>query len=345
MGDPLRRDVTSAPFAAHETIVLARHLHLADHATHPRRISVDAVRKRYAGRSDYVAVEEHGEFSRAAADKAGLPKLLPGAESWVSVHPGTKRAIAHHAGLIGVDAQEANKLGLRGGEALSAATQQKVHSADGALVYNHPEFPNLDALNYVLPKSEAEAVDAVEVFNDVGITHEGNDALSVLAWVERNFYARGLFPALVGGQDEHADTVLTKRPSLTYVQTAPGERGEHALMQAIRGRATYVSRIGACDLGLDVDGTATLGASVSFKTGSDHTARLQLHGLPPGARVELRQNGVVIGQKTAGKDGDGSVAATFTADQAGWIDARVIVIEHAADRLALVTSPIPYTVR
>lgn len=337
------------PFQSHETLVLARHLHMSDHAEEhggkKRTITPAKIRDRYVGRADFVGVEEHGGYINAQAAKAQSPLIVPGNEAWVAAHVGTRRAVAHHAGFLGVDAKEARQYGIKSGQPLGVAIRDKIHQADGVLIYNHPEFPDLARMSYTLPASEAEGVDAVEAFNDVGITKNGNDSLAVMRWVERNFYARGLFPAIVGGQDEHANTVLTKRPSLTYALAAPGERDEHALMGAIRSGATYVSQIGACDFAFDIDGEHSLGARPALAERGLHEMRVRLSDVPEGARVQLLKNGEAIAEKTVGADGDGSLSASFRSDKDGYVEVRVIVERDGEDRLALQSSALAYTVR
>jgi hypothetical protein len=120
---------------------------------------------------------------------------------------------AHHTGIWFVDEKTQAASVLKCG-ASPKDEKAAVVKAGGLLAFHHPEYtyiedaekhkdktPSATALKYTLPKDQAEPFDMIEVWNKGGFT-SGN-VENVLKWTERNFYDRGLFPAVISGMDDH----------------------------------------------------------------------------------------------------------------------------------------------
>lgn len=311
--------------------VVARHIHLQDHQPRPTRVEIPAIRERYKNAADFVVIEDHQGF--LAKDQVRVPDglgpgVIAGREYVGKAH--TKGFKEHHFGLMGIDAKEgpAVRVGKRHA-ALSRELQARVHQQDGVLVFNHPEWYKMTDLAYRLPADEAAAVDAVEVFNDNAVVH--NNPANVLRWVDRNFYQRGLFPAVASGTDEHSDTTVAKTPSFTVTLARSKEKSEANVMSSMRAGATYVTQ----DLGVRFYGALdlhyALGDRPLFGKGTSHTLDLDLHGLRPGSRVEIVENGNVVADETV--EGDHFVRRhAFSAKPGG--DGKhgyLYVIVHDAD--------------
>ena len=283
-----------------EPFVVARHLHLSNHDSPPKAVSVPQVQQRYA-QADAIVVEEHGSFMPPSEpdDAAPGPMVLHGCEWATPIHPPNRPENRHHVGLMGVDSLEQSRLKIQGYD-LPELQSQKVHLADGALVLNHPEYPYIDhhssaqALDYLLPENEAKAFDAVELFNDVGFT--GSSPAEVLKWVEKNFYARGLFPAMVGGQDDHGPSPVAKEPSFTIAMV--NRRSEAGFMAAVREGRTFVSKAPEARVNLSLDGHSLWEAPQAPGPGR-HEFKASLSGLPPGAVIEVVRGGEVISRSVA----------------------------------------------
>lgn len=287
-----------------QPLVVTRHIHLSNHDTPAKSVSVDQVKQRYA-EADAIVVEEHGKFEKPGdpKDSDPGPMVLHGAEWATPIHPQATPARPenrHHVGLMGVDSLEQSKLKFQGYDG-PQLQRKKIELADGALVLNHPEYPYIDAshsspqsLDYLLPKAEAEAFHAVELFNDVGF--HGSNPAEVLNWVERNFYSRGLYPSMVGGQDDHGPSPVAKKPSYTIAMV--NHRSEAGFMAAVREGRTFVSKSPDARLSLSLNGNSLWEAPSSLVPGR-HELKLSLAGMPPGAVVELVRKGEVIARTPA----------------------------------------------
>lgn len=284
-----------------QPLVVARHIHLANHDNPQKKVTVEDVKKRYA-MTDAVVIEEHGVFDKPGEpdDAAPGPMVLHGSEWATPIHPPNRPENRHHVGLMGVDSLEQSKLKIQGYD-LPELQQKKVHLADGALVLNHPEYPYIDhgtsaqALDYLLPENEARAFDAVELFNDVGF--RGSNPAEVLKWVEKNFYARGIYPAMVGGQDDHGPSPVAKEPTFTIAMV--NKRSEAGFMAAVREGRTFVSKSPQARLSLSLDGTSLW--EKPTLTASGQSLKVSVSGLPDGAVAEVVRGGEVIARATAGK--------------------------------------------
>ena len=184
-------------------IVFNRHIHTCDHSNKPKCITLKEIQKRY-NKSDFISIENHGGFwnQNEMISSPSDPTLLPGAEISIKTVTGSHGKVSHHVGVIGVDEPEHKQLKIGGGDT-AANLHKKVEKANGVVIFNHPEYPYINkessekALDYVIPYQDAANLDGVELFNDVGF--RGGNVLNVLGWVERNFYERGLFPAILAG--------------------------------------------------------------------------------------------------------------------------------------------------
>jgi len=96
--------------------------------------------------------------------------------------------------------------------------------------------PSATVLKYTLPKDQAEPFDMIEVWNKGGFT--GGDIEGVLKWTERNFYDRGLFPAVISGMDDHGPE---HRRSRFTRSTATAGRIAIAIKARSQGAKTWVS--------------------------------------------------------------------------------------------------------
>lgn len=348
--------------------VLVRHLHNYDHdkAGHAPATVCD-FKLRYPT-ADFLGGEEHVGEDRDTAgvvnvdcDPAlkrpqakGIPQhfatYLPGIESYTRItHRDGPRE--HHAGVVNV--KNPNRTLWHG--TAPAYLRGEVEKQGGFLVYNHPEYdehypwdgaqyPDIDkALDYLLPLDEARAFHAVELFNDT-LSASGNRADKVLAWVERNFYARGLTPAMVTGSDDHAKSHTARRPSFTV---ALAEKTPDAFVAAVRKGQTYVTATRQAKLSqLAIDDEHRLGDRPSFRRFSEHVIDVQLEKLPKGSTVELVINGTIVGSSRT-RDGQFSQTYPFHAEPVPGTDrgyAYVRVYEPKG-HLTLVTSALSFDVR
>jgi hypothetical protein len=322
-----------------DRIVFARHLHTENHETPARRVSIDDLVSRYA-KADAIIVEDHGVFQAPPSERPAGKTLVVGGCEWATpIHRSGGPAAHHHVGLLGVDRLEQQRLQIRGSD-IPAVMRDKVHQANGALVLNHPEYPYIDklpsakALDYTLPLDEAGAFDAVEVFNDVGFT--GSDPAQVLAWTERTFFARGLYPAVVGGQDDHGPSPVAKEP--TYTMALVGARDEDGLTAAVRASHTYVSKSPDTVLNLRLDGVAVWERTDRPSPGS-HTLSVDLANLPEGAVVEVVRKGEVVARQPAS---GGSASLSLPVTSGGTDpDYAYVRVWRAPGKLHTVSSPVP----
>lgn len=306
-----------------ETYVI-RHVHLEDHGRPRTSVSVDAVRRRYEKRADFVVIEDHDQF--LAKTEARAPDALPGV---IAGREYTPKTTNHDYGIIGVDATEAAKVRL--GRRVNTDTLREVRAQEGVVIYNHPEYPKWIELS---PR-EAEAIDAVEIMNDHHVVH--NDPEANLRWRDRNFYSRGLFPAAVGGVDEHSNTSQTDRPSYTVALTKDDVKGEASVMNAIRTGATYVTRDRDIVFEGALDATYTLGERPTFTRGTKHTLDIELAKLPGGATVEIVRNGTSM--KAEPTNGAWKKSITFTAERPGYF---YVVVKDTEGRPIFVSSAFAY---
>lgn len=283
-----------------ERVSLIRHIHTHDHQTPSQSVGLDAIKARYA-QVDALILEDHGEFLPTRLPQGTIPGpvLLHGNEWATPITPTGRPQINHHVGMLGVDASEQEVLQIRGTDP-PAQMQKKIHDAGGAMVMNHPEWPYIDqpafknrrsqVLDYTFPVEQAQPFDAVELFNDAGF--KGNDPLEVLRWVERVFYDRGLFPAMVGGQDDHGPSVIAKRPSYTLLMAQ--DKREESVMEAIRAGRTYVSKSLGAGLEMTLDGQSVWDRPRLRAT----ELAVSLSGIPDGSKLELVRNGTVVAETT-----------------------------------------------
>lgn len=284
-----------------EILRFARHLHTANHDNPPKKVSLEQLAQRYA-QADAMVVEDHGEF-RAPSDPQDTdpgPMVMHGCEWATPLHLSNGTENRHHVGLMGVDSLEQSKLKIQGYDA-PALMQQKVHLAGGALVLNHPEYPYIDktmssakALDYSLPREEAQAFDAVELFNDVGF--HGSKPSEVLKWVEKVFYDQGLYPAMVGGQDDHGPSPVAKEP--TYTMALVNHKTEADLMDAVRSGRTFVSKALHSEVDILANGKSLWEQDTPLTNGPQ-SFQTVVSGVPAGAVVEVVRRSEVIGRSIA----------------------------------------------
>jgi hypothetical protein len=287
-------------FKKENTVVMARHIHTENHHNPVGKVTVKEIQNRYKD-TDFVGIEDHGRFFAFPANipDSVHPSVLPGAESYVQIdliRPTETVNVKHHVGILGVDAAEQSKFKIKQGLKPSEIAEN-IHKADGVIIFNHPEFPYIDkagssekALDYMISRTEAEPVDGVEVVNDVGFT--GSNPLNVIKWVERNFYDRGLFPAIVAGQDDHGPTEISRNPTFTMAIT--GNNSEHSLMDSLRHSKTFISKARDTKMEINIDGVSGLGEKKLLKYGSAHVMNFELNKIPVNSRVEVVYNGNII---------------------------------------------------
>lgn len=329
-----------------ERLVVARHLHTINHRKPPQTVTVGEIAGRYQD-TDAIIIENHGRFlPPAPADDADPgPLIVPGAEWATPIHPRDGRKDSHHVGLLGVDFYEQSQLHLQTSDA-PAVMAQKVHRADGALVYNHPEYPAINkthhsarALAYTLPLEEARAFDAIELFNDVGFS--GSRPSEVLGWVERTFYDRGVFPAIVAGQDDHGPDPVAPEP--TYTMAMVDERSEAGLMEAVRGGHTFVSKSRDAQMDLRIDNQSFWQHGGPLLPGK-HSFTASLSGLPSGVVIEVVRRGQVIQRTTAASgSADFSLSLSVPAEPGG-PDYVYVRVWSSPRRLHTVSSAVPLVV-
>jgi lysophospholipase L1-like esterase len=298
-------------------VIVLRHFHPTDHQAEwlpdaSREVSANDIRARHE-EANFVVLEEHAgrldilprtgyasesvrKMERPGAN-APLPEVVPGVESYSSVTAHGEKGRPHHAGVVNVSEEQQFKsvmFGIRDGEP-PAQMKAKVERMGGALIFNHPQWPytewfgNADkALDYQITAEEAQGYHGVEVFNDTLLPHE-KAPVEVLKWTERNFFDRGLNPAVVSGTDDHGHSYVAERATYT-VALAP-RRDIKAVVAAIRAAKTYVTtdeKIELTDFAIDEHG---LGSRPTLRTGTKHKVSLHLSGLLPSSTVQVIYNG------------------------------------------------------
>lgn len=328
-------------------IAVIRHVHPANHHALSTKASLCDIAQRYP-QADLVGVEEHGEFARPApADFASRcpahAQILTGAEAFAAIgRVGWRGTVTHHVGVIGPNATEGRMV------AQGAAVPTMVasaHLAGGAAILNHPEWPYCErhpktALSYTIPLSDARAFDAVEIFNDRGVTAHGNDPDAVLDWAERNFFTRGIAVAVVSGADDHANTERATSPSYTLAM-GDGEGSLQAqVVRAFRSHATYVSKEPAVDLlAYDIDRSVALGRDGEALPASVHSAHLSLDNLPVGGRAVVVFDGKeVSSDRYGGTTWASHLDFSMPSDRnTAYVYAKIY---DSAGHLSVVTSPL-----
>lgn len=290
---------TRCPMYMPDKIALIRHVHPANHHAHMGKASLCDMAKRYPA-ADLVGIEEHGDFAGQAppgfAKACGAhAQILTGAESFARIGRANATATTiQHVGVLGPDTSAGRRVAQG---AKVADMSASVHRAGGAAIFNHPEWPGSEthpetALSYTIPSADARAFDAVEIFNDRGVTPTGNNPEAALGWVERNFFSRGIATALVSGADDHGNSELARTPTYTLAIGDGHGTLQEQVVRAIRGHATYVSKDPAVNvLADDIDGAIALGASGVSPPALAHTAHLALDHLPQGGRAVVVYDG------------------------------------------------------
>lgn len=284
-------------FAGENKIIFNRHIHTCDHGKPQKCITLEAIRQRY-NKSDFIAIENHTGFisEQEIINHPLSPTLLPGSELAIKTIIGTHGKVNHHIGVIGVDENEHKQLKIGIGDT-AGELHEKVKKANGVMIFNHPEYPYISnnssekALDYILPYEDAINLDGIELFNDVGFG--GGKVLNVLGWIERNFYERGLFPAVLSGQDDHADTVVSKKPTYNVALSENKTKTEADVINSIKNAKTYVSKNQDTDIKFKVDNFYTIGNKTTFSNNSEHVLDLKINNLPADSTVEVIYNGSV----------------------------------------------------
>jgi len=263
------------------------HIHLEDHHEPPRRVTMQDDCNLYKGKADALVFMEHGGFYGAGSScKAGQgePVAILGSECSVTINRTSGSSNLHHTGIWFVDEKTKAASGLKCG-ASPKDEKAAVVQAGGLLAFHHPEYPYIDdapsatVLKYTLPKDQAEPFDIIEVWNKGGFT--GGDIEGVLKWTERNFYDRGLFPAVISGMDDHGPE--HKAIAFTMIDSNGGTDRD-AIKAAVQARKTWVS--------------TDQNARVSVDQSKAGETTFNLSHLKSGSTVEIIQDGKSLGKQT-----------------------------------------------
>lgn len=344
--------VAAATAGDYVWLSVVRHLHYRDHRpeAEKRAASVCDLAQRHAS-VDYFVIEEHGQLSpdavRSQVCGPALPVAIPGVESYAGMHLWGKPS-DHHVGVVNVSSEQQARVAFVEGES-AAVMRAKVERAGGAFILNHPEWPYVDhkptvesALGYELQVEDARQFHGVELYNDT-LTPEGNEPGPVLAWIERNFYARGLAPAIVSGADEHGQERAAR---VTHTVAMTAQRTPAGLVDAIRGARTYVTTDRRMRLDdLQIDGRSGLGARPRWLRASGHQLTLKIQGMPRAGRLEVVHNGQVL-HTTQGSSAPSRVSVTVPAQPLPNAEHGYLYVRAFDDRgkMILVTSAIVYEI-
>lgn len=279
-----------------QTVTLARHIHTRNHSRPVQTVTVGEVQERYA-HTDFVGIEDHTRYFNPSGAVSGRPIVIPGAESSVKLdYTSHNITEGNHIGIMGVDRTEQDQLKIRT-SAQPQTTKDKVLQADGVMILNHPADNFLDhdldkLIQYTLSFEDAAAFDGIEVFND-GHYRNSNKPNQVLEWVDKNFFARGLFPSVMSGTDDHADSHVTSRPSYTKILTT--SKSESGVMASIRDGKTYVTKEADMTIKLDLQ-QAEIGDEIALQPGSTQRLNLGLDHIRPESKIQVIYNGQVLSE-------------------------------------------------
>jgi len=282
-----RTRTTGGAGATSNPVRVLPHIHLEDHhEPTPRRVTMQDDCNLYKGKADALVFMEHGGFYGAGSScKAGQgePVAILGSECSVTINRTSGSSNLHHTGIWFVDEKSKAASGLKCG-ASPKDEKAAVVKAGGLLAFHHPEYPYIDkapsatVLKYTLPKDQAEPFDMIEVWNKGGFT--GGDVEGVLKWTERNFYDRGLFPAVISGMDDHGPE--HKAIAFTMIDSNGGTDRD-AIKAAVQARKTWVS--------------TDQNARVSVDQSKAGETTFNLSHLKPGSTVEIIQDGKSLGKQ------------------------------------------------
>ncbi len=312
------------------------HIHLEDHhedpKTHkpdPRRVKMQKDCDFYKGKADALVFMEHGGFydpKQSCTAGQGEPVAILGSECHVTINRNGSN-VAHHTGIWFIDSKLQSSSGLSCG-ASPKDEKAAVVKAGGLLAFHHPEYtyiedaekhkdktPSATALKYTLPKDQAEPFDMIEVWNKGGFT-SGN-VENVLKWTERNFYDRGLFPAVISGMDDHGPD--HKAIAFTMIDSNGGTDRD-AIKAAVQARKTWVS--------------TDQNARVSVDQSKAGATTFNLSHLKPGSTVEIIQDGKSLAKQAITGD---SFSSTVKGSS-GYAYAKVYDANKDKPDLYLITS-------
>jgi hypothetical protein len=314
------------------------HIHLENHpkpGEDLQRVTMQQDCDRYKGKADALVFMEHGGFygarfhGAATSCKAGQgePVAILGSECHVTINRTSGTSDWHHTGIWFVDEKTRAASGISCG-ASPKDEKAAVVKAGGLLAFHHPEYPYIEkaeqrgdktpsatVLKYTLPKDQAEPFDMVEVWNKGGFT--GGDVENVLKWTERNFYDRGLFPAVISGMDDHGPE--HKAIAYTMIDSNSGTDRD-AIKAAVQARKTWVS--------------SDQNARVSVDQSKAGETTFNLSHLKPGSTVEILQDGKSLGKQAITGD---SFSSTVKGSS-GYAYAKVYDANTDKPDLYLITS-------
>ena len=275
------------------------HIHLENHpkpGEQLRSVTMQQDCDLYKGKADALVFMEHGGFYDSKDPKKSCkagpsePVAILGSECHVTINRTSGSSDWHHTGIWFVDEKTKAASGISCG-ASPKDEKAAVVKAGGLLAFHHPEYPYIQtaeqrgdktpsatALNYTLPKDQAEPFDMVEVWNKGGFT-SGNIE-NVLKWTERNFYDRGLFPAVISGMDDHGPE--HKAIAFTMIDSNGGTDRD-AIKAAVQAHKTWVS--------------TDQNARVSVDQSKAGETTFNLSHLKPGSTVEIIQDGKSLGKQ------------------------------------------------
>ena len=312
------------------------HIHLENHPKPGEQLQSVTMQQDcdlYKGKADALVFMEHGGFydskdpKKSCTAGQGKPVAILGSECHVTINRTSGTSDWHHTGIWFVDEKTKAASGISCG-ASPKDEKAAVVKAGGLLAFHHPEYPYIQtaeqrgdktpsatALKYTLPKDQAEPFDMVEVWNKGGFT-SGNIE-NVLKWTERNFYNRGLFPAVISGMDDHGP----EHKAIAYTMIdSNGGTDRDAIKAAVQAGKTWVS--------------TDQNARVSVDQSKAGETTFNLSHLKPGSTVEIIQDGKSLAKQAITGD---SFSSTVKGSS-GYAYAKVYDANKDKPDLYLITS-------
>lgn len=253
---------------------------------------------------DFVAITDHNTTSAHAAMREAAPYfdrllLIPGREI---------TSFYGHFNIFGMTEPIDYRITAQGPVTFNSIAD-RVHALGGLVSINHPGLPSGEACmgcGWTMPDADPARIDAIEVVNGGAARLPGgvDGALSgARQWLE--ILTRGRAVTAVGGSDNHdALQPVTQPGSIgrpTNVVHADG-LNQAAILAGIRSGRVFIDMAGGAASMLDLrvstgNVDVAMGGKLAAAPDTPIVARLTAHA-PPGSRLELLGNDVVIATQT-----------------------------------------------
>ncbi|OYU71533.1 MAG: phosphotransferase [Alphaproteobacteria bacterium PA2] len=245
---------------------------------------------------DFLAVTDHNTF----AQNQSLTELAPYFDTLLLIPGREITTFQGHTNVWGPDGDLDFQLGTRRARTTDAIFDQ-AHAAQGLVSINHPRLPSGEACMGCgwSAATDWSKVDAMEVINGGSLAVLGPEGpvSGIPFWeglLDRGFRITG-----VGGSDNHDPDLAADKPGalgrpLTYVHADALSRA--GILEGIRQGRVFLDIRGLDRARLEVRATSgeqsvEMGGVLKLQPGAEVTLRVDVSGLPAGARLTVRGNG------------------------------------------------------